>query len=43
MIGYIIQVWSGRVSTARLVEPLGQLDLVSRHALDELLRNALGL
>lgn len=31
------------VSIARLVERLGRLDLVSRHAADEILRNALGL
>lgn len=31
------------VSVARLVERLGRLDPVSRHAIDEILRNALGL
>ena len=31
------------VSTARLVDRLGRLDPVSRHAIDEILRNALSL
>ena len=31
------------VSVARLVERLGRLDPVSRHAIDEILRNALSL
>jgi len=31
------------VSAARLVERLGRLDAVSRHAIDEILRNALSL
>lgn len=31
------------VSIARLVKRLGRLDSVSRHAVDEILRNALGL
>jgi len=31
------------VSIARFVERLGRLDLVSRHAIDEILRNALSL
>jgi mRNA interferase MazF len=31
------------VSIARLVERLGRLDAVSRHAIDEVLRNALSL
>lgn len=31
------------VSTGRLVERLGRLDALSRHAIDEILRNALGL
>ncbi len=31
------------VSVARLVERLGRLDSVSRHAIDEILRNALSL
>jgi mRNA interferase MazF len=31
------------VSTARLVERLGRLDPTSRHTVDEILRNALGL
>ena len=31
------------VSTGRLVERLGRLDALDRHAIDEILRNALGL
>lgn len=31
------------VSTSRLVERLGRLDALGRHAIDEILRNALGL
>ena len=31
------------VSTGRLVERLGRLDALSRHAIDEILRNTLGL
>ena len=31
------------VSTGRLVERLGRLDALSRHAIDEILRNALNL
>ncbi len=31
------------VSTDRLVERLGRLDTLGRHAIDEILRNALGL
>lgn len=31
------------VSIERLVEPLGRLDLSSRHAIDEILRNVLSL
>ena len=31
------------VSTDRLIERLGRLDALSRHAIDEILRNALGL
>ncbi|MCY3616887.1 MAG: type II toxin-antitoxin system PemK/MazF family toxin [Acidimicrobiaceae bacterium] len=31
------------VSTGRLVERLGRLDTLGRHAIDDILRNALGL